>query len=251
MTNTSQGSPSVLLVTLDSLPFSERPRYLARLSTSQRRELRTYVDQLTNAPPSAAGAGRYQSERLAVMMALDALEQGESGSGGAVPPQAKKGLNGLALGALAASVVVIVLAVASAESGSEARGTRASARPSSPAPSEGIRSSQRSTSWLRAEIDAGRTQLRSLESRLRNIKLELDLLESQMSSYQAEIDRHERNARLGLNESGYRAALDNYNALVPRYNLQLQTYNSRYAEYEGVLNRMNALIDEYNARRRR
>ncbi len=82
-----------------------------------------------------------------------------------------------------------------------------------------------------------------LESHLSSMKSDLDLLENQMSTYKAEIDQDERNAGLGLyvDEYGYRAALNNYNSLVPQYTLQMQTYNSRYAEYQRVLTRTNQL----------
>jgi len=95
---------------------------------------------------------------------------------------------------------------------------------------------------LQSEIDTGRAELRLLESRLRSMKTDLDLLEGELSGYKAEIERQESNARLGLyvNEYGYRAALNSYNALVPQYNLQFADLQLRYTEYQRVLNRTNS-----------
>jgi len=276
MTNTSTISPSGLLETVESLPFPDRLRYTAGLSATQRRALRNLLDDLTSAPPGASEGGGCQTERLALMMGLDGLEQTDRDTGGTSPVQMRKGTNKVAVGALAVGVVGAVIAVSAknrsnSHSDNEAPVTAADfSPPYLPAPSGPTTSSNPyadpNTSSspgpiggelrggsLQSEIDAGRAELRLLESRLRSMKTDLDLLEGELSGYKAEIERQESNARLGLyvNEYGYRAALNSYNALVPQYNLQLQTYNSRYTEYQRVLNRTNQLIDQYNAGQRR
>jgi len=199
-------------------------------------------------------------------MGLDALERTDPGAAVNSPDQKKKGANKVAVGALSVGVVGVIIAV----SGDR----RSNTNPSNSLPDylQGQRNrvlsvdelldsgsppraigSQLPAGSLQSQIDAGRAELRSLESRLRSMKSDLDLLEGELSGYKAEIERQESNARLGLfvNEYGYRAALNSYNALVPQYNLQLQTYNSRYTEYQRVLNRTNQLIDQYNAGQRR
>jgi len=262
MSDTSTIGPSALLGTVESLPFPERLKYVARVPGSQRRALRAHLDQLTNIPLDGSEASRHQSERLALMMGLDGLEQEDPGTSAGSPVEATKGTSKMGVGALGVGVVVAVIAVSgnthsnasrSYDAPAPGRSVTASNPYASPSTSSPPGTGQPTSSWLQSEIDAGRADLRSLESRLRSTKTDLDLLETQLSTYKAEIDREESNARLGLyvNDYGYRAALNNYNALVPQYNLQLQTYNSRYAEYQRVLNRTNQLVDQYNAGLRR
>jgi hypothetical protein len=104
---------------------------------------------------------------------------------------------------------------------------------------------------LKLQIDAGRERLRSLEERLQSLQSEMALLDSQMASYKDQIDRARRSAALGMdvNEYAYRAAVNNYNDLVPRYNQRLAEYRSIYDEYETQLQETNELVDLYNARR--
>jgi hypothetical protein len=253
MTDKSTIGPSALLATVESLPFPERLKYVARVPASQRHALKAHLDQLTNIPSNGSETSTHRSERLALMMGLDRLEEQDPRAAARSPVDGKKGTSKVAVGALGVGVVVAVIAVST---NTHSRGTITydPQNPYAPPPASlpsGVR--QLNDSRLQSEIDAGRAELRSLESRLRSLKSDLDLLETQLSSYKAEINREESNARLGLyvNEYGYRAAVNNYNALVPQYNLQLQTYNSRYAEYDRVLNRTNQLVDQYNAGLRR
>src|ERR1041384_495879 len=262
MTSTSTSGASGLLGTVESLPFPERLKYVTRVPASQRRALRVLLDELTNAPSDGAEGSRHQSERLALMMALDRLEQEDPEAPARSAVQGKKGTSKVAMGALGVGVVVVVIAVSANTHSSGSTNYNApftaadfdtSAPPVTASNPYTSQSRPPNAGSLQPEIDAGRVELRSLESELRTLKSDLDLLETQLSSYKADIDREESNARLGLyvNEYGYRAALNSYNTLVPQYNLQLQTYNSRYAEYQRVLIRTNQLIDEYNAGRRR
>ncbi len=100
MTDTSTIRPSDLLVTVEGFPFPERLKYVAGVPTSQRRALRAHLDQLTNIVSNGSGQSRYQSERLALMMALDKLEQEDSGTGATSPAEGKKGTSKVASGGL-------------------------------------------------------------------------------------------------------------------------------------------------------
>ena len=102
---------------------------------------------------------------------------------------------------------------------------------------------------LKAAIDSGRVQIRSLESTITNLDSEIERLHGQLTSFNVEIERMEANARSGIEADDvlYKSTIARHNALVPHYNEALEERRQFYSQYEAALAEDRRLVADYNS----
>jgi hypothetical protein len=100
----------------------------------------------------------------------------------------------------------------------------------------------------KSRIEAGRSRVHQLEARLDSVAGQLENLKPELELGKGEIERYEQDAKLGLavGTNAYRRALNAHNSRVREYNSLLAEGKRLQTEYEGLLQHVNNLIDEYN-----
>lgn len=103
-------------------------------------------------------------------------------------------------------------------------------------------------SSLKQEIENGRIEIETKESRINSLKANIDSEQYQINQLKNEIDQMESDARLGLNvnEYTYKSQVQQHNDLVNSYNDELLQYKREYADYEQQLAETNAKIRRLN-----
>lgn len=104
------------------------------------------------------------------------------------------------------------------------------------------------TEEKKSRIEAGRSRIHQLEARLDSVAGQLENLKPELELGKGEIERYEQDAKLGLavDRNAYRRALNAHNSRVREYNSLLAEGKRLQTEYEGLLQHVNNLIDEYN-----
>ena len=103
-------------------------------------------------------------------------------------------------------------------------------------------------SGLRNRIETGKAQVRQLELELQQLDNQLEGLEGRLQTTKDDVERYERQARVGIQVNRYRyeQAIDEHNSLVHQYNSLAAVRQLKYAEYERGLSAVNSLVDRYN-----
>jgi hypothetical protein len=243
-----------------TLPAAERRRGFAGLD-----ELVTPTDAVSQREPEAA---RSEPSSTPIVSNRDAKPERQV----ATPEPAMRAGGGAARGGVRRRQVVGVLVVIVAlgglvamNRGVHAPGLRAPAAPRPPSyqeaapgfaspwpapePPDNRPNRQQRLAQAKAAIDSGRVQIRSLEAEIRNRDLDISMLEREISSFKAQIDEMETNARLGIevDDDVYRRAVASHNALVPRYNQAVADRRFYYSLYETALFTDRSLVAEYNS----
>jgi hypothetical protein len=78
---------------------------------------------------------------------------------------------------------------------------------------------------------------------------DIGVLEGQLNSLKAQIDRMENDARAGIevDEDQYNSAVDRHNALIPRYRQLVQNRNQYASQYNAALAEDRRLVAEHNS----
>ncbi len=124
--------------------------------------------------------------------------------------------------------------------------------PTPPIPATSPAPSYRSRGTQKEELDRARQELDAREGGLRQEEQELDSLKAQIESLKDAIANLEGQYPNGdmpsYVYSDYKAKLDRYNSLVPRYNQKLTDLQTRERQYDQDVASFNERIRKYNAR---
>jgi hypothetical protein len=128
--------------------------------------------------------------------------------------------------------------------------------PMSSTGASGIREFSRDTRKedIRVEIDAAAKELSDLDVQLKALKNNLDSYKAQIEVCAAEIDRAEENVSDGdaigysIDQEALETLIKRHNHYVELHNAELKRYNVKHVEYQKLLNKTKARIDEYYRR---
>lgn len=102
---------------------------------------------------------------------------------------------------------------------------------------------------LKSHIDAGKKQLRDMDSELNQLKSQLESLSSRIEKCKTTIRGYESRIELGLSvdRDAYSQDVTNHNALVAHGKGVLADWRSKVAAYEAQVERVNDMVRRYNA----
>lgn len=112
----------------------------------------------------------------------------------------------------------------------------------------GTENSQDNLRTLKERMNLGRNQIQALEGQLKTIEAEIDRLKSQINTDADQIRKTRNDAQLGLgvDESAYNQLVNEHNALVPTHNERLSEFKRIYTEYKKLLEEDGRLVERYN-----
>jgi len=102
---------------------------------------------------------------------------------------------------------------------------------------------------LKSQIDAGKSDLRTLESKIDGIGAEADQIKAELTGLKPELDDYKSQVELGIpvDEQAYQVTVDHYNSRVRRHNALVNQGKRLVKEHSDLLQHVNGLIDKYNA----
>lgn len=101
---------------------------------------------------------------------------------------------------------------------------------------------------LRTKIETGRSQISSLELKLKTMTTNMEKLKERIISYKTMLKNQEKQARLGIdiNKNLYQNNLDEHNRMAREFNKTLTAFNATVYKYNKIIDQDRLLVRKHN-----